>query len=412
MPDISIPLNIPDVEIVSTDFTHDRYIITVKSTVQGTKCHRCGKWITKLHGYAPELTLQHLPILDQAVYIRIRPVRYQCENCDDCPTTTQQLDWYDRKSSCTKAYEDYILRCLINSTIQDVSRKEKVAYKMIVGIVERKVKATIDWELYQQLGIIGVDEIALKKGHSDYVVIVSAKTAGKLSILAVLKDRKRETLEVFFNSIPAPLRKTIHSLCCDMYENFIMAAQNSFGDQVNIVVDRFHVAQLYRRALDKLRSKELKRLKATLSEKDYSTLKGAMWILRKKKEYLSKEDKQVLAQLFSYSPDLKLAYQLSLELTHIFNSHLSKRSALRKINRWIKRVQNSPLTCFDKFIGTLNKYKEPIINYFVNRYSSGFVEGLNNKLKVIKRRCYGILKPSTLFQRLFIDIEWGVRCYA
>lgn len=273
------------------------------------------------------------------------------------------------------------MRCLINSTIQDVSRKEKVTYKIIVGIIERKIQTTVDWKSYQQLEIIGVDEIALKKGYHDYVVIVSAKTAGKLSILAVLKGRKQETLEAFFNSIPAHLAKTIHSICCDMYENFM-------------VVDRFHVAQLYRSALDKLRSKELKRLKATLLEKDYATLKGAMWILRKEKEYLSKEDKQALTQLFSYSPDLKLAYQFSLELTHIFNSHLSKRSALRKINRWIKRVQNSSLTCFNKFIGTLTKYKEPIMNYFLNRYSSGFVEGLNNKLKVIKRRCYGILNTK------------------
>ncbi len=53
-----------------------------------------------------------------------------------------------------------------------------------------------------------------------------------------------------------------------------------------------------------------------------------------------------------------------------------------------------------------------LLCYFLNRYSSGFVEGLNNKLKVIKRRCYGILKPATLFQRLFIDIEWGAKCYA
>ena len=88
-----------------------------------------------------------------------------------------------------------------------------------------------------------------------------------------------------------------------------------------------------------------------------------------------------------------------------------KRSALIKINKWIKSVEKSGLRIFNSFITTLNKYKLYIGNYFKARKSSGFVEGLNNKLKVLKRRCYGIFKTETLFQRLFLDLQ-GFKCYA
>jgi transposase len=81
---------------------------------------------------------------------------------------------------------------------------------------------------------------------------------------------------------------------------------------------------------------------------------------------------------------------LAIKLTQIFNSHLDKENAIPKFNEWIALVRKSRLTCFDKFIKTLKKLKNEIANYFVNRHTSAFVEGLNNKIKVLKRRCYGI----------------------
>ena len=84
---------------------------------------------------------------------------------------------------------------------------------------------------------------------------------------------------------------------------------------------------------------------------------------------------------------------------------MSKEEALLKINEWIKEVKNSRVACFTTFIKTLKKHKNEISNYFINRHTSGFVEGLNNKIKVLKRRCYGITNIKNLFQRLHLDIS-------
>ena len=106
-----------------------------------------------------------------------------------------------------------------------------------------------------------------------------------------------------------------------------------------------------------------------------------------------------------YSPELKKMHRAALKLTHIFNTHQSRKIAFTKLNRWIDFVQKSGLSGFDGFIKTLTKYKSTILNYFKSRKNSGFVEGLNNKIKVLKRWCYEVFKTETLFQRLFLDLN-------
>jgi transposase len=120
---------------------------------------------------------------------------------------------------------------------------------------------------------------------------------------------------------------------------------------------------------------------------------------------LTPDEKEKLEVLFSHSPELKEAYGLALKLTQIYNTHMSKEEAIVKINEWIKEVKNSRVDCFTKFIKTLEKNKNEISNYFINRHTSGFVEGLNNNIKVLKRRCYGIFNIKNLFQRLHLDIS-------
>src|SRR5882724_13316919 len=101
------------------------------------------------------------------------------------------------------------------------------------------------------------------------------------------------------------------------------------------------------------------------------------------------EDKDVLVCLFSHSPCLKMAYEFCHELTSIFDMKLSKSKGRRKIGQWMQKVRASKLHCFDSFLTTLENWLDDIANYFIDRNTSGFVEGFNNKLKVIKRRCYG-----------------------
>jgi transposase len=176
------------------------------------------------------------------------------------------------------------MKMLINSTLTDVSRKEEVTYDDVEGVLNRQIEIKIDWNGLNCITVLGLDEISIKKGHKDFVVIVSAQIQGATKILAVLPDRKKETVKTFINSIPEHLRLSIKVACCDMYDGFINAVKETLGKKVNVVIDRFHVAKNYRKCIDTVRKKELKRLKEELTESEYKKLKGAMWALRKKQE--------------------------------------------------------------------------------------------------------------------------------
>lgn len=381
------------------------YEIRVRSTQEGCECHQCGQPAMKPHGHDREIRLKHLPILGRDTYIIIRLPRYQCEECSKKPTTTQQVPWFIRRSPHTLAYEMHVLSQLIGSTVEAVSEEEGIGYEAVMGIIRRHVRTEVDWDTIDRLEQLGLDEISLKKGHKDFVVIVSARIGNEIKILAVLKDRKKATVKKFLSTIPKTLIKTIRSVCSDLYDGFINAAKEVFGKRIRIVADRFHVAKLYRNGLDSLRKQELKRLKEQLSEEEYKELKGVMWALRKNEKHLSEKDKSLLEKLFQYSSALEIAYRLQNDLTNIFDMELSRSGGMRRIKNWMRRVEESGISCYKKFLSTLDSYLEEIVNYFINRDSSGFVEGLNNKVKVIKRRCYGILNVDHLFQRIFLDIS-------
>ena len=205
-------------------------------------------------------------------------------------------------------------------------------------------------------------------------------------------------------SIPKELKKTITSVCSDLYDGFINASKEALGKNIRIVIDRFHIAKLYRNVVDNVRKQEMRKLKKSLTDKEYAELKGVMWIVRKSDANLSQKEKEILDRLFTYSPKLKEVYESSKELTAIFDSETSRNGGIRRLKNWIKRVNESGITAFKTFITTLEKRTKEIANYFVSRENSGFVEGLNNRIKVLKRRCYEIVDRVHLFRRISLDI--------
>ena len=308
---IQFPLDLPDVEVLKTELTAKGHlVITVESTLEGTRCRRCGQEIKEPHGHDRPLRLRHLLVLERPVYIEIRPKRYRCPYCSDHPTTTQRCSWYEPNSPHTRAFEQQVMRSLINSTVSDVSRKERVGAEAVEGILNRRVAQAVDWASLKALGVLGLDEIALKKGHRDFVTIVSAQPpGGELTVLAVLPDRCKETVKDFLASIPARLKATITRVCTDMYDGFINAAREVLP-HARVVVDRFHVAKAYRACADQLRKQELKRLKAELPKAEHAALQGTLWPFRKPWADLSPEEQERLNRLFAHAPALKAAHML------------------------------------------------------------------------------------------------------
>jgi transposase len=405
-PLISIPLDISDVRVLQTELTKDgEFILTVESTLSSTSCRRCGRTITERHGLDEPRLLRHLPILGRVVYLRIRPKRFRCPFCDGHPTTTQQLDWYDPNALHTKAYERHLILQLVNSTLTDVQAKEDVTYDAVLGVLDRLVATSVDWDTLPPFTTMGIDEIALLKGHRDFVAVISAQTThGELYVLAVLPDRLKATIVAWLKTIPIAIRTQITTVCTDMWDGYISAVEEVLPD-AKIVIDRFHVACHYRDAVDALRKQEVRRLQKELPKAVQDTLKQTLWPFRKRAGDLDTAEQERLDMLLAYSPALRQAYTLREELTVIFDTARSKADGLRRLHFWRQRVVRSGLTCFDAFLKLLSSWLDLITNYFIDHQTSSFVEGLNNKLKVLKRRCYGLRNVTRLFQRLTLDLD-------
>ena len=275
---LTIPLNIPEVGIISTKTQRNGKIyIEIESWSEMIQCRICGRETKDSYGHGQEITLRHLPILNYETYIRIRPKRGQCKKCLHKPTTTQILPWYEQRSPHTADYDDHLMKLLIGSTVEDVSLKENIGYDAVLGTLKRRVPVEVDWDSIVELGTVGIDEVAMKKGHKDFVAVLTARQDdGTLVVLAVLDDRKKETVHNFLESIPKRLRDTIHTFCTDMWEGYVNALTEfivKYELKAAISIDRFHVATHYRDGFDTLRKQEMKRLKKELSEDHIRKLK-------------------------------------------------------------------------------------------------------------------------------------------
>src|SRR4030042_878709 len=244
---VTIPLGIPDVRVLKTEVTErGEIVITVESLKEGTVCHRCGRWIGKPHGHDEWVSVRHLPVFGRPPHLRYRPRRYQCQDCEGQPTTTQRLEWHDPNGAHTMMYDDHLLLELVNATIEDVSIKEQIAYDRVLGALERRISAEVDWSEYSTLEVLGLDEIALKKGHRDFVTIVTGRLADeRLVILGVLPDRQKDTVVDFLRSIPERLKQTIHTACCDMYEGYTEAVREEL-QTARLVIARVHGTRVSR----------------------------------------------------------------------------------------------------------------------------------------------------------------------
>ena len=399
-------LGIKDVRVIGyRETVNNEAIITVESKSEVVYCQHCSKPCVA-HGRAMPIQIQHLPLLGKTTYIEISPPRGKCKYCDKGPTTTQKASWYNWKAKGTIAYEDWAMLMLINSTIEDVSLKLETTPDIIRGIMDKRVHTKVNWDEIEKIGILGIDEVSLKKHHQQYVTLIYSRYNGVNKIIKVLEGRSKESIKNYLLTIPKKQKKTIKCVCTDMCDGIVNAAEEAFKNyKIAVVCDRFHVVQLYRKKFVKLRSNELKRIRKELSEKQYKKLQGAISILSKNNYHATAVERETLKKLFKHSPKLKQAYDMSYKLSSIYNSKIGKKKGYQKMTDFIEELETMSIKEFGSFIKTFRKHRSRIANFFASRSTSGFVEGLNNKFKILKRRSYGLFDVFSIFQRLYLDIS-------
>lgn len=229
---------------------------------------------------------------------------------------------------------------------------------------------------------LNLDEITLHKGHGHYYLIISTPELGL--VLDVLKDRKKESLEAWFDARGTVWCAAVQVCCADMWDAYHEAAQAKLPN-IRLTVDRFHVMKNLNAAVTKARRTIQKQAEPATQ----AVLKGSRWLLVTNRENLSQEERPKLEVMLSVSTELNTCYQLKEAFRDWFNQTTDRAEAECRLHAWVNQVEASGLKALQAFTKTLTNWWERILNYFDGRHSNGFAEGVNLKIKMINRRAFG-----------------------
>ena len=230
--------------------------------------------------------------------------------------------------------------------------------------------------------VLCLDEVAPHKGHGNYRLIISAPELGL--VLDVLENRKKDSLEAWFDQRGLAWCAHVEVCCADMWDAYHEAAAAKLPN-ARQTVDRFHVMKNLNEAVTQAR----RAIQHQADEPTRAALKGCRWLLVKNRENLDDDERQQLHAMLEASPELRLCYELKEAFRDWFNQVADRPTAARALADWLARVQASGLKALQAFTRTIENWRERILNYFDGRHSNGFAEGVNLKIKMINRRGFG-----------------------
>jgi transposase len=246
--------------------------------------------------------------------------------------------------------------------------------------------------------VICFDEISLHRGHGKFVLVISAPEIGL--VLDVLSDRSKETLEKWLDERGKEWCAVIQVACSDMWDAYQEVAAKKLPNAKRIV-DRFHVMKNLNEALTKAR----RAIQKDADEHTKEVLKGCRWLLVKNKENLKAEELQKLQSMLAASPELKACYEFKESFRNLFNQNLDYQGAEEHLLEWVARVEASQFKSLQAFVKTLRNWWQQILNYFIERHTNGFAEGVNLKIKMLNRRGYGYRNFNSF--RLHVLVAFG-----
>lgn len=296
----------------------------------------------------------------------------------------EKIDWISNNPFYTKRFSYHVGRKCRSMTIRDVSRELKLDWHTVKALEKEYMQEQLRRNPVSAPRIIGIDEISLKKGHT-YRIIVSDLERNR-PIWFGGKDRSEESLDMFYNWLGVNKINTIRLAVMDMWKAFEKSTKKNVPNTA-ILYDKFHVMRHLGESLDKIRKMEYYRL----SDKDRSYIKGQKYTLLSNRENLTLDGRKSLKKLLKVNKRINTAYLLKETFGQLW-SYQTEGWARRFFDNWKDALKWQRLEPYEKFAKMIERHWKGIAAYSrpENKVSLGFVEGLNNKIRVIQRRAYGL----------------------
>ena len=388
-------LNLPEISVYSYTIEQTRIKIECRSRFEVAVCPSCLTVCSEAKMYYTK-SVRDLSMNGKAVILELKERQFRCPECG--AYFIERFGFVDSCRTMTRRYEGYIYGVCKSTSIKQVSVQENLLWDVVQEIFTRHAAAHLEQEgRHQGVRWLGIDEIAVKKGHKDFVaVLIDLERACVIDVLEqrnkdfIIKYLKENYDQEFFDHIEA--------FSCDMWAGFVGVAKELMPN-ATIVIDRFHVVKQLHKALNDYRK--------TLRE-DFpndENLKRLRWVLLKRAEDLSPEEKTRLEQAFSSCPLLEQVYQLKETFRKIFDAEVSRETGENLLELWVTQAKSLNIPALNTFLKTLTRWKEFILNYFLKRISNGILEGMNNLIKTLKRQAYGYANFQHFRLRILIACQ-------
>ncbi|WP_392408680.1 ISL3 family transposase [Chlorogloeopsis fritschii PCC 9212] len=364
-------------------------ILQTESMKSYSLCPQCGTKSEKLH-QNHRYIIKDLPWGEKPVFLEINRRQFKCNKCQK--PFSEDLDFVRKKRTYTKRLAQKIIQDVLSNDIHSVASKGIVTTEEIERMLKDASEATHNSKP-SQLKRLGIDEIALVKGKGHYCAVFIDLDTSKL--LAILNGRTQEIIKEALIAWGYEVLDQIEEVSIDLWQGYKNIVTKLMPN-AQVVADRFHVMTQINKELDTQRKKErrnveelIKKAKSAEEKAEYkiilSGLKNSKYSLLQNEDNLNESQASKLLQVKEVSPILKAMHHFKEKVRKIFNHTDDWYAGVFKLGMWLSRAKKY----FPHSNNTIIRWFDEIIAYFDHGTTSGAVEGVNNKLKLIKRSGYG-----------------------
>lgn len=354
----------------------------------GFRCGQCGEGLLFAYDRYEPRRIRDFPMWGRPCYLEAELVRVDCPKCG---VVIEGLEWLERWARHTQRYEKYVAHLCDLLPVTDVAALEGLNKNAVYRIDKKWLQRRHERMEDRLVKYLGIDEIAVKKNHRYATLFYDLE---RREVIGVVKTRRERRVGGWFRRWGKAKCKAVEAVCMDLWSPYLNSVRRHCKN-ATVVFDKFHVYRYLSDAIE-----EVRRYEQSICKPDQAELiKGTRWLWLKSPGKLKRKQKHTLDEIMAINKRLQRAYLLKEDFEAFYECD-DREEAESFLKQWTRRCQRSGLEGFLKLGRRLNRWKEGILAYFEHRITNGIAEGINNKIKVLKRRSYGFHDEEYFFLKI------------
>jgi len=372
-------LNLPEFEVIQMAIEEQAIHLKCRAVHPAGICPECGRLSGQVHDHR-ERVVRDVEMNGKAVFLHLQRRRFRCPGCGK--VYTERVASIDRWRRYTQRYELGVYEQCHQRARKHVAQQHGLGEATVLSVFVREAERELAGRERPQVRRLGIDEIALKKRHQQYALVLT--DLDRPCVIAVLPERKQAVLETWLGTWTPAQRAAVEVVSTDLWEPFRQAVR-AVLPQARHVADRFHVMRQLNRRLNQARTTLARTGDAALR----LLLQGTRWALVKNPDHLTEKEAARLQPLLDGCPALRDLYLLKEEFRTICNRVKTRAQAARFLLAWRYKALATGSVPLSKFVACLDLWWDEFLNYFIDRTTQAFPEGIHNAMRVTMRRAYG-----------------------